>query len=35
MAAGGTHASSGPDFAQAARQGTLALHEQLTGWLSQ
>jgi orotidine-5'-phosphate decarboxylase len=30
-----THASSGPDFAEAARQATLTLHEQLTAWLSE
>ena len=30
-----THASSGPDFAEAARLATLTLHEQLTGWLLQ
>ena len=29
-----THASSGPEFAEAAREATLALHQQLTGWLS-
>jgi orotidine-5'-phosphate decarboxylase len=30
-----THASSGPDFARSAGQVTLALHEQLTAWLSE
>ena len=30
-----THASSGPDFAAAARQATITLHEQLTIWLSE